>query len=105
MNFNKNISYKNTLHNNNNDNVKTKNYIEFNKICFVLTSNYGHNKYIGLTGIMFYNLKGDLINVENALSIGALPKDLKTILDDNNENRIFENVFNNYNNTNEPDNM
>ena len=103
-----NSAYFNSNYNNNNiskNNINNKKYIEFNKICFVLTSNYGHNKYIGLTGIMFYNLKGDLINIENAVSIGALPKDLKTVLDDNNENRIFENVFNNYNNTNEPENM
>ena len=104
LNLNNNPSFNSNIYGINVNN-KNKKYIEFNKICFVLTSNYGHNKYIGLTGIMFYNLKGDLINIENALSIGALPKDLKTVLDDNNENRIFENVFNNYNNTNEPENM
>ena len=105
-----NYSYKNPYNNGlyrkiiKNSNINKK-YIEFNKIQFVLTSNYGHNKYIGLTGMIFYNLKGDPINIETASSIGALPKDLKTILDDNNENRIFENVFNNNNNTNEPENM
>ena len=90
---------------NNNKYDINKKYIEFNKIRFILTSNYGHNKYIGLTGIIFYNLKDHPINIEKASSIGALPKDLKTILDDNNENRIFENIFNNNNNTNESDNM
>ena len=89
----------------NNNNNMNKKYIEFNKIRLVLTSNYGHSKYIGLTGIIFYNLKGDPINIETASSIGALPKDLKTILDDDNENRIFENIFNGNNNTNESDNM
>ena len=98
--INNNGIYKNNIKYNTN-----KKYIEFNKIRLVLTSNYGHNKYIGLTGIVFYNLKGDPINIETASSIGALPKDLKTILDDNDENRIFENVFNNINNTNEPENM
>ena len=99
--------YKNNLKSNINNNIMNyhKKYIEFNKICFILTSNYGHSKYIGLTGIEFYNLKGDLINIEKAVSIGALPKDLKTIYEDNDENRIFENVFNNINNTNDIENM
>jgi len=99
--------YKNNLKSNLNNNIVNyhKKYIEFNKICFILTSNYGHSKYIGLTGIEFYNLKGDLINIEKAVSIGALPKDLKTIYEDNDENRIFENVFNNTNNTNDIENM
>ena len=100
MNSNNNNIYVNNIKFN-----KNKKYIEFNKIRFVLTSNYGHNKYIGLTGIVFYNLKGVPINIETASSIGALPKDLKTILDDDAENRIFENIFNNFNNTNEPENM
>ena len=82
-----------------------KNYIEFNKIRFVLTSNYGHKKFIGLTGIEFYDIKDKLINIETATSVGALPKDLKTIYNDNEEVRIFENVFNNYNNTNDIENM
>jgi len=99
--------YKNNLKSNLNNNITNyhKKYIEFNKICFILTSNYGHSKYIGLTGIEFYNLKGDLINIEKAVSIGALPKDLKTMYEDNEENRIFENVFNNTNNTNDIENM
>ena len=38
--------------------------------------------------------------------MGALPKDLKTIYNENDEVRIFENVFNNYNNnTNDVENM
>ena len=37
--------------------------------------------------------------------MGALPKDLKTIYNENDEVRIFENVFNNYNNTNDIENM
>ena len=108
---NKNLSnntiYKNNLKYNiiSYNNNSNKKYIEFNKIRFILTSNYGHSKYIGLTGIQFYNLKGDLINIETASSIGALPKDLKTIYEDNDENRIFENVFNNINNTNDEENM
>ena len=86
-------------------NINNNNYIQFNKIKFVLTSNYGHKKHIGLTGLEFYNMKGDLINVESALSIGALPKDLRTVYDDESDMRIFENVFNGFNNTDEIENM
>ena len=89
-------------------NIKTNNYnnyIQFNKIKFVITSNYGHKKHLGLTGLEFYNMKGDLINIETAISIGALPKDLRTVYDDENDMRIFENVFNGFNNTDEIDNM
>ena len=81
------------------------NYIEFNKIRFIITSNYGHHKYVGLTGIEFFNVKGESINIETALTIGALPKDLRTIYNDEKETRIFENVFNKINNTNDCDNM
>ena len=98
-----------TNYNSNNASFKEKsakkNFIEFNKIRFELISNYGHDKYIGLTGIEFYNIKNELINIETASSVGALPKDLKTIFNDNDEVRIFENVFNNYNNTNDVENM
>ena len=99
------INRNNNSQKNNNNIYNNKKYIEFNKIHFEFVSNYGHNKYIGLTGIEFYNLKGDLVNIESASSIGALPKDLKTIYDEDNETRIFENVFNNFNNTNEVENM
>ena len=102
------------LNNDNNDNIdnyniynniKTPKYIEFNKIRFIISSNYGHHKYVGLTGIELFNVKGDAINIESALTIGALPKDLKTLYNDEKENRIFENVFNKINNTNDSDNM
>ena len=92
----------NSLYNTFNGNF---NYISFNKIKFVITSNYGHKKHVGLTGIEFYNIKGDLINVETAVSIGALPKDLRTVYDDESDIRIFENVFNGFNNTDEVENM
>ena len=88
-----------------NSNFKNNNYIEFNKIKLVLISNYGHKKYVGLTGIEFYNLRGEQIHIETAQAIGALPKDLHTIYEDDNEVRIFENVFNIFNNTNEKENM
>ena len=85
--------------------TKSPNYIEFNKIRFIISSNYGHHKYVGLTGLELFNVKGEPINIETALTIGALPKDLRTLYNDEKENRIFENVFNKINNTNDSDNM
>ena len=85
--------------------IECLNYIEFNKIRFIISSNYGHHKYVGLTGIELFNVKGEPINIETALTIGALPKDLRTLYNDEKENRIFENVFNKINNTNDSDNM
>ena len=96
---------------NNNDNYflknndVDKNYIEFNKINIFLKSNYGHKKYIGLTGIIFIDDKNEKIDIEKAETIGALPKDLRTEYNDDRDNRIFENVFNGINNTNDADNM
>ena len=85
--------------------TESPNYIEFNKIRFVISSNYGHPKYVGLTGIELYNVKSEQINIESALTIGALPKDLRTLYNDEKEQRIFENVFNKINNTNDSENM
>ena len=104
-NNNINNSNENVLFNCSNSSVFNNNYIYFNKIKFVITSNYGHKKHVGLTGIQFYNIRGDLINIETAISIGALPKDLRTVYDDENDCRIFENVFNGFNNTDEVENM
>ena len=97
----------NNMNNNNNiyNNMESPNYIEFNKIRFVLSSNYGHPKYVGLTGIELFNVKSEQINIESALTIGALPKDLRTLYNDEKEQRIFENVFNKINNTNDCENM
>ena len=102
--------FNHKLINNNHQSVSinkyiNQNYIEFNKIHFVLRENYGNEKLIGLTGLELYNNKNKLISIETASSIGALPKDLKTIYNDNEELRIFENVFNNCNNTNDIENM
>ena len=81
------------------------NYIKFKIIRMVLSSNYGHNSSIGLTGLEFYDLNNKLINIETAETIGALPKDLHTIFNDPNDNRIFENIFNGENNTDDSFNM
>ena len=104
-----NINVNDNDYNNNNyffnNNDIDKNYIEFNKINIFLKSNYGHRKYIGLTGIIFIDENNEKIEIEKAQRIGALPKDLRTIYNDDSDNRIFENVFNGINNTNDPDNM
>ena len=97
LNLNNNNIYK--------SNIESPNYIEFNKIRFVISSNYGHPKYVGLTGIELFNVKSEQINIESALTIGALPKDLRTLYNDEKEQRIFENVFNKINNTNDSENM
>ena len=93
------------LKENNNNAINKNNYIEFNKIRFEFCENYGHKQYIGLTGIQFYDMKNKLINIENARSIAAIPKDLKTLYNDLYENRIFENIFNGFNNTDDSENM
>ena len=90
-------SKNNTIPIDNNFNLNS-NYIKFKIIRMVLSSNYGHNNSIGLTGLEFYDINNKLINIETAETIGALPKDLHTIFNDPNDNRIFENIFNGENN-------
>ena len=81
------------------------NLIKFKIIRLVLSSNYGHNNSIGLTGLEFYDNNNELINIETAETIGALPKDLHTVYNDPNDNRIFENIFNGENNSDDSFNM
>jgi len=80
-------------------NNKKKNYITFHKIKIKLLSNYGNFFFIGLTGINLIDKNNKIINIENAISIGALPKDLRTIYNNKNDYRVFENIFSNFNNT------
>ena len=84
---------------------KENNYIKFKIIRLVLSSNYNHDCHVGLTGLEFYDKNNELINIETAETIGALPKDLHTIYNDQEDNRIFENIFNGENNTDDPFNM
>ena len=97
-------SKNNTIPIENNFNLNS-NYIKFKIIRMVLSSNYGHSNSIGLTGLEFYDINNKLINIETAETIGALPKDLHTIFNDPNDNRIFENIFNGENNTDDSFNM
>ena len=107
-----NLSYYNTTNNINykdeeEDDEFNNNspYIKFKRIRLVLSSNYGHPNFIGLTGLEFYDINNKLIEIETAETIGALPKDLHTIYNNENDNRIFENIFNGENNVDDSYNM
>jgi len=71
----------------------------------VLRAGYGDNEYIGLTGIQFFDENEESINIEKAKTIGALPKDINTVMNNCGDPRIFENVFNLINETNDDNYM
>lgn len=73
--------------------------IRFNKISIFLLDNHGNSEHIGLTGISFIDADNSVIDIERADCIGAMPKDLRTTMNLENDYRIFENVFNGVNNT------
>ena len=56
-----------------------KYYVTCDKIKLILLSNHGQSNHIGLTGIELYSFT-ELIQVETAKTIGAMPKDLNTYL-------------------------
>ena len=110
INLNKfNLNNYKSNYNNDNDEEELNNnnssYIKFKRIRLVLSSNYGHPNFIGLTGIEFYDIKNKLLDIETAETIGAMPKDLHTIYNNDNDNRIFENIFNGENNVDDSYNM
>ena len=78
-------------------NKMLSNYIKCRKIKIVLICNYGHKKHIGLTGLELLTKNNTVIDIETASSIGALPKNLKH--SKLYSNQIFENLFNNTNQT------
>ena len=80
-------------------------YITFKKIRINILSNYGNQLSVGLTGINLIDNNLQKINIESACAIGALPKDLRTVFDNENDFRIFENLFNGDNNTIDENNM
>ena len=94
--INNTISFKSKQANNSKNKLK---YINFKKIRLNILSNYGNSYIVGLTGLNLIDRDNKLIDIESAQAVGALPKDLKTIYDDENEDRIFENLFNGINNT------
>jgi hypothetical protein len=76
---------------------RNENHIQLTRMKIVLTSNYGNTNYIGLTGIQLINEKNEEVNINQAISIGALPKDINTVNDNCGDPRIFENIFNSLN--------
>ena len=96
--------------NNNNSNIlyneikserkEGNNYLKFNKIRIKFLSNYGHYYFTGITGLNLIDKDDKIIDIEKeAISIGALPKDVRTVYNNSEDNRVFENAFNNINNT------
>ena len=88
-----------------NNSENTLPYILFQKIKINILSNYGNKSFVGLTGLNLIDMHNKIIDIETALSILAYPKDLRTIYKNNNDNRIFENIFNGINNTIDENNM
>ena len=80
-------------------------YILFQRIRINILSNYGNKLFVGLAGLNLIDMYNEKINIESAISIGAYPKDLKTVYQNENDNRIFENIFNGINNTVDENNM
>ena len=80
-------------------------YISFKKIRINILSNYGNHLSVGLTGINLIDNNLNKINYESTSAIGALPKDLRTVYEDEEDFRIFENLFNGDNNTIDENNM
>ena len=107
------ISNRNNLFNNfsileNNINSRSfiaLNYILFKTIRINFLSNYGNTLSIGLTGISLIDKNNEKINIMSAKAVGALPKDLSTVYSNEEDHRIFENVFNGINNTIDENNM
>ena len=93
---------ENFLNNNNNNNFnkKSKNKID-------ITNN---NILYGLTGIQFYiydeneNVEKEFL-IDNFKSINSIPKDINTCMNLINDERIFKNLFNKSNKTNNDNNM
>ena len=74
-------------------------YIYFKKIKIKILTNYGNTLMVGLTGLNLIDKDNKIIDIKNAEVVEALPKDLKRIYSNENENRIFEYLFNDENNT------
>ena len=88
-----------------NNSEDTLPYILFQKIKINILSNYGNKSFVGLAGLNLIDMHNKIIEIEKALSILAYPKDLRTIYQNKNDNRIFENIFNGINNTIDENNM
>ena len=96
---------ENFLNNNNNNNNNNFNKINKNKIDI-----NNNNILYGLTGLQFYiydeieNIEKEFL-IDNFKSINANPKDINTCMNLINDERIFKNLFNKNNKTNNENNM
>lgn len=66
---------------------------KYDKIKIIFEATHGHLHHIGLTGIILYE-NGKPLQIDEAKTIGAMPKDLCSVLGMEGDERIFENVFN-----------
>ena len=80
-------------------------FITINKIRINILTNYGNQLSVGLTGINLIDNNLNQINIKSAKYFLASPKDLRTVYEYENDHRIFENLFNQINNTNCENNM
>jgi len=96
-----------SLSSNNNSLIEPKKteFFTCKRMKIILRAGYGENEYIGLTGIQFFDENEEPINIEKAKTIGALPKDVNTYMNNCGDPRIFENVFNLINETNDDNYM
>ena len=80
-------------------------FMSFKKLRINILSNYGNQLSVGLTGISLIDNNLNVIDYEAISSIGALPKDLRTVYENEDDFRIFENLFNGENKTIDENNM
>lgn len=96
-----------SLSSNNNSFMESKKpqCLSCKRLKIILRSSYGDPEYVGLTGLQFFDENEEPINIEKAKTIGALPKDINTVMNNCGDPRIFENVFNQINETNDDNYM
>ena len=63
-----------------------------------MITNYGNTHKVGLTCLNLIDRNNKIIDIKCAEAVGMVQKDLKTIYSNENEYRIFENLFNGENN-------
>ena len=78
-----------------------KKYLNFEKIKIKLIENYGNDTYIGLSGIEFYDENNKIINVVENSSYIKINQNIRNL----HEKKILYNLFNNKNETTEPQYM
>lgn len=81
----------------------TSKVLECSKLCLQVLENWGDPHFTGLTGVEFFDEKGDLISLE-ADDLNAKPRDVKTE-QGNFDKRIIENLVDGHNLTTESGHM